>query len=426
MFSKWRWIFLQITRQLWVRATLIGFLGIVAAALAAIGEFLVPWELPGKIGADAVGDILNIIASSMLAVTTFSLSVMTSAFSAATTNVTPRATKLLMQDQVTQNVLATFIGSFLFALVGIVMLKTGVYGDRGRVILFVATLAVITLIVITLIRWIDHLSELGRVGATTNRVEEATKAAIEARLATPLLGGNRREPKAPPPEGAQEITSPTTGYVQHIDLEGLNDCADGLEADIHLAAVPGAFVHPAYPLVWVATKKPVDEDIEAKLRKCFVIGSERSFDQDPRFGFAVMSEIASRAMSPGINDSGTAIDVIGRLTRLLFVWAENLEKNNSTESHDVPCKRLYVPPIETRDLFDDAFNLIARDGAGLIEVQIRLQKALHALASTGDKDFRACAEAQSRLALERALEAMTSEQDKERIRKTVEAARARS
>lgn len=423
MFSKWHWIFLQITRQLWVRATLIGLLGIVTAALAAIGENVIPWDLPGNIGADAVDDILNIIASSMLAVTTFSLSVMTSAFSAATNNVTPRATKLLMQDQVTQNVLATFIGSFLFALVGIVMLKTGIYGDRGRVILFVATIAVITLIVITLIRWIDHLSQLGRVGETTNRVEEAARAAIDARLKTPLLGGHRRAPNAPPPEGAEAIASPATGYIQYIDLETLNECAEALDADLHLAAVPGAFVHPAHPLLWIAPERSIDDGTRNKLCSCFAIGQERSYDQDPRFGLAVMSEIASRAMSPAMNDAGTAIDVIGRLTRLLIRWAEGTEAPQKDD--EIAYSRLYVPPIETRDLFDDAFNLIARDGANLIEVQIRLQKALHALAQVGDETFHACAHAQSRLALERALEAMTSEQDKARIKKTVDAARER-
>ena len=61
----------------------------------------------------------------MLAVTTFSLNVMTSAYGSAANNVTPRATRLLREDPVTQNVLSTFIGSFLFSIVGIVVLKTG-------------------------------------------------------------------------------------------------------------------------------------------------------------------------------------------------------------------------------------------------------------------------------------------------------------
>ncbi len=49
----------------------------------------------------------------IVAVTTFSLSIMVTAYGSATTNVTPRATRLVVEDVTTQNVLATFIGSFL-------------------------------------------------------------------------------------------------------------------------------------------------------------------------------------------------------------------------------------------------------------------------------------------------------------------------
>jgi len=80
---------------------------------------------------------------------------------------------------VTQNVLSTFIGSFLFSIVGIIVLKTGAYGDRGRVVLFIVAIGVIALIVFSLLRWIDHLMQLGRVGETTDRVERATEEASE-------------------------------------------------------------------------------------------------------------------------------------------------------------------------------------------------------------------------------------------------------
>lgn len=149
---------------------MIGMLGVAAALLAALAERFIPWHPATEMGADAVYDILTIIASSMLAVTTFSLSVMTSAYGSAASNVTPRATRLLMEDTLTQNVLSTFIGSFLFSMVGIVVLKTGAYGDRGRFVLFLVTVAMIALIVVSLLRWIDHLTRLGQVGETTRKV----------------------------------------------------------------------------------------------------------------------------------------------------------------------------------------------------------------------------------------------------------------
>lgn len=169
MTSRWAWFFAKVARRIWFRATLFSILAVATALIAIVVSPFIPSDLPTKIGADAVDNILGIIASSMLTVTTFSLSTMVSAYSAATSNVTPRATKLVMEDSTTQNVLATFVGSFLFSLVGIIALSTGAYGDRGRVVLFVVTIAVIVLIVVTLLRWIDHLSRLGRVTETTAR-----------------------------------------------------------------------------------------------------------------------------------------------------------------------------------------------------------------------------------------------------------------
>ncbi len=189
------------------------FAGRVFTALLAVAVSpYIPQDLPTKIGADAVDKILGIIASSMLTVTTFSLTTMVSAYSAVTTNVTPRATRLVMEDSTTQNVLATFVGSFLFSLVGIIALTTGYYGDRGRVILFVVTIGVIILIVVTLLRWIDHLSRLGRVTETTQRVEQAAIESLKAWLETPHLGGNR----------LQETTSGLENQIQQSSNDRLD------------------------------------------------------------------------------------------------------------------------------------------------------------------------------------------------------------
>ncbi|HBT33923.1 MAG TPA: DUF2254 domain-containing protein, partial [Pusillimonas sp.] len=129
MISKWEWLLTQFSRTLWVRALLYSLLAIVTALVSIWVDPYIPADFGGRIGADAVDQILDIMASSMLAVTTFSLTVMVSAYSAATSSVTPRATRLLMQDTTTQNVLSTFLGAFLFSLVGIIALSAGAYGD---------------------------------------------------------------------------------------------------------------------------------------------------------------------------------------------------------------------------------------------------------------------------------------------------------
>jgi uncharacterized membrane protein len=411
MTSRWVWLLSVLTRRIWFRASLFS-LGAVATALVAIVlSPYIPAHLPTKIGADAVDNILGIIASSMLAVTTFSLNIMVSAYSAATSNVTPRATKLVMEDSTTQNVLATFLGSFLFSLVGIVALSTGAYGDRGRVVLFIVTIAVIILIVVTLLRWIDHLSKLGRVTETTARVEKVASDALRARRDLPFMGGIRFDDPTKPPPSAGPIHPASIGYLQHLDVAALSRIAEDGEGEIYVAANPGKLVDPSRPLAW--TKGLEDDDLEDRIRGCFAIGDVRSYDQDPRFGACVLSEIASRALSPGVNDPGTAIDVIGRSVRLLAIWTE---PRTSDDGDDVEFPRVHVPPIEPDDLFEDIFTGIAGDGAGLVEIGLRLQKAFRTLARLGDGRYARAARRHSILALERAESALVIEDDKRRLR----------
>ncbi|WP_339897652.1 DUF2254 domain-containing protein [uncultured Gilvimarinus sp.] len=393
MLTKLGWKFLMLSRALWMRTLAFAILAVVTALMAIALKGFIPESISGLIGAEAVDKILSILASSMLAVTTFSLSVMVSAHSAAANNLTPRATRLLLEDSTTQNALATFVGSFVYSLVGIIALSTGLYGDQGRVILFLVTIAVVVLIVGTILLWINHLARLGRVSEIADRVESAASAAIKRRGEHPWLDGQRLDDLTDIPQNSHPIYPDNTGYVQHIDMQALNHWATEHEAQVYIVCLPGKFVHPHQALMYIS--RPEREETTSTLVKAITIGDTRSFDQDPRFGLLVMAEIASRALSPGINDPGTAIEVLGRGVRLISQWQVTPEDVSNIE---VPYSAVYVPRIELEELFVDFFSPIARDGAGLIEVQIRLQKALAALASNGD-DFAKFARAQSHRAL---------------------------
>ena len=399
---------------MWVRSTLFAVLGIFTALVAVKLDPFIPVEVSASTGADAVFQVLNILASSMLAVTTFSLSVMVTSLGAATSNATPRATRLLVRDPTSQNVLLIFLGTFLYSLVGIVALNTGYYSDRGRFILFVVTIGVIGVVVFAILRWIDHLSHLGRVGDTTKRVEDATAEAIAIHVATPYLGGAHLTPDMLEDASDSERVFPdTTGYIAYVDMNSLQETASEHGVDIYLLALPGTFAYPALPLAALAPhpeSKGRDKDkqeLEKTIRKAFSIGTERSFNQDPRFGLCVLAEIASRALSPGINDPGTAIDVIGRGIRILHPL---LAPGREHDSRDIACSNVFAPPIAAEDAFSDFFTPIARDGAAIVEVQIRLQKALLALCEMGDAEARHAAKQQSKEALLRA------EADKQRLR----------
>jgi len=161
---------------------------------------------------------------------------------------------------------------------------------------------------------------------------------------------------------------------------------------------------------------PPCEGVSKDVCQCFTLGKERSFDQDPRYGMAVMSDIASRALSTGVNDQGTAIDVLGRVVRVLTCWSEGEELG---PLGTLRRRRVHVPPTELADLFDEMFTPIARDGAGTLEVQVKLHEALRMLAQYGSA-YRSNAQRHARLALLRAEEALQLEDDKVRVRQLAE------
>ncbi|MCM5571466.1 DUF2254 domain-containing protein [Burkholderiaceae bacterium FT117] len=408
--SRWQWLLETMVRKLWFRASLFSVFAVATALIAPFAGARIPARWSSLIGADAIDNVLGIIASSMLTVTIFSLTTMVSAYASAASTVTPRATRLLVEDSTSQNAMSTFLGAFLFSLVGIIALSTGVYGDSGRVVLFGATIVVIALIVLTLLRWISHLSTLGRMGDTIDRVERAARSALADRIALPCLGGT---PFVERPASAKPVRGHAIGYVQHVDMNALQAAAG--DGGVWLAALPGAFVHPSRPLAWT----DFDDDARREaVRAAFTVGDARTFDQDPRFGLIVLSEIASRALSPAVNDPGTAIDVLGTGVRVLHGWCEERGRGDEGDrggAASPPYPSVRVPRLSTDDLFEDLFAPIAREGAGVIEVGIRLQKSLALLADSGGKDVRRAASRMSAIALDHANRALAREADRQRL-----------
>lgn len=359
----------RIGRQVWARAALYTIASVVFALAAGVVGTLVPFRVVVDLGQDSVGTILQIIASSMLTVTTFSLTAMVTAYSAATTTATPRATQLLIEDRTSQNALSTFVGGFTFSLVGLIALSTGYYGEQGRTILFFGTLVMVALIVVTLLRWIAHLSTFGRMADVIDRVETAAARTLTTHAESPTLGARRFTEL---PTGTSAVRGDASGYVTFIDLAVIERVAARADLGIYILALPGSMVDARTPLV--ATTAPLEDADRAALIRAVRVRPHRDYEQDPRLGVIALAEIGSRALSPATNDPGTAIDVIAALQRVFETVL------SCTPSDDVAHEHVFVRPVVLPDLVTDAFRPLARDGASVVEVQIRLQKCLDALA----------------------------------------------
>lgn len=401
-------------------------LSIVGAFVAHAADYTALSGIVPEITSESIETLLKVMSASMLVIATFSVASMVSAYASASSTATPRAFAVIVADDVSQNALSAFVGAFIFSIVSLVALQNGYYGTAGLFTLFVLTLLVFAIVIVTFVGWVDSIARLGRLGNTIDKVEAATRESLQRRIQAPHLGG--APPPRPRPSRAQPVYTTAVGYVRRVDLVALQTFAEQSRSRIEIAALPGTFTAPGRVLAYLTVDSGDGEGLDVSaINEAFRVGDSRTFDEDPRFGLVVLSEIASRALSPGVNDPGTAIDVIGTLVRLFSHWAPPVtEPAAKRAAPAVKFERVAVPAIALEDMFDDAFNAMARDGAGTIEVVIRLQKAFESLASIDHPEMPAVAAVHARRALQRAELALELQVDLEAARSCARAAGADS
>jgi uncharacterized membrane protein len=408
MWYRLRWRLSNLRHKLWARPLLYAALAIATVFACIAADRSIAADRVPAVSRETVEQLLAIIAASMLSVATFAVASMVAAYASASSTATPRAFSLLVKDDVSRTALSGFIAAFIFSIVALTTVRTGVYGRVGLFLIFSITLLIFALVILVFLRWVDWIARLGRLGTTIDRVERAAATALEQRRRTPTLGGR--------PPGIAEtwgtgVFSPTIGYVQSINVAALQQCATTVDTQILVDALPGTFVAPGRALAFLkaGVSREDAERVAHGIAGAFIVGDDRTFDEDPRFGLVALAEVAARALSPAVNDPGTAIDILGTFVRLFARWAEPLE--DAPARHD----RVAVPTLATVEMFDDAFTAIARDGAGMVEVAIRLQKAFISLAATGDKDLQAAAVLHARRAQARASMALKLAEERDRI-----------
>ena len=393
--SALRLFALRLYRSIWFLPSAYAAASVLVLALAPVFGELMPRGAERLLTAEALETILSILASSMLAVAIFSLGTMVSSLEAAASAATPRARVLLTQDRTAQRAISTFIGAFIFSILGIIGLSTGIYDAPSAACIFIATILMIIIVIVMLISWIKRLSEIGGVGEVVKLVEKATKASLADLANDPLYGG---VPCRKAPEESHAVPLKRPGYVQYINAESLTALAEKEAIDLYLVGRPGDYYAEESPILH--SSKPLEEEVLERARACFVIGDERTFEADPRFGLLTLSEIASRALSPAVNDPGTAIHSLDATVRVFRKLVQSTDQRDEKAARR--SERLHVVPADSAAFIHDGFRAIARDGAAHREVCIHLQKSLAEVKSLDPKTFGEVAEDMSREAMKRA------------------------
>ncbi|GGJ78688.1 DUF2254 domain-containing protein [Pseudomonas matsuisoli] len=392
----------RLRKQLWFRPTLWSLLATAAALLGTLANSYLPESSVPSIERDTLQNLLTIIASSMLTVTTFSLSILVGAFSSASSSATPRATRLMVEDDSAQSAIASFIAAFIYSIISLLALGIGYYGPSGRFVLLIGTVLVTAWVIVALLRWLQTLASLGRMGDTITRVERVAARSLESHRRQPYLNAEC----GPREVHGWPVHASSSGYLAFIDVNSLQSLAQRLDLKCHVRVRPGGWIDPSVPIA-ILDRECSDTTERDRILDAFHIATERSFEQDPRFGLLVLSEIGQRGLSSAVNDSGTPIAVLSSLTRV-FIDAARIERSPAE------CTRVTVVPLDEQDLMEDAFGALERDGAASLELNVRLQKMLHAIARNGSEPTSKAAQGLAQRACRRATARLPSE-DSERL-----------
>ena len=320
-----RKIFFNLRSSLWFVPTVVV---LIAIALAfGLTELDARYDAQlhlggatGFFGAGAQGarGMLEAIAGSMITVAGLAFSITIVTLSLASTQYTPRILRNFMRDRANQSVLGVFVGIYAYCLIVLRTIRD--YTDEGGFVPHLAVFGGVLLALLGiafLIFFIHHIASSIQASSILDAVSRETIAAVE-KLFPPQVEEPAPRPVSPIAEARaswQVIPSPSTGYIQSIDVAALRHAVEGLKATVHLEREVGEFVVEGAPLLSVSTRTG-DPEAE-KLRDLFVIGSFRTVDQDVAFGIRQIVDIALKALSPGVNSTTTSVLCLDYLSAIL-------------------------------------------------------------------------------------------------------------
>lgn len=338
-------------------------------------------------GPDGARAVLSTVAGSLATVTATAFSITIVALQLASSQFGPRLLRNFMQDTGNQIVLGTFIATFIYCLL---VLRT-IHGEDYN--LFVPQLSVTVGIVLAiasigvLIYFIHHASTIIQASHVISGVSHEFEQAID-RLFPEEIGQGaspfQRSIGEIPEHFDREVASiraANTGYLQVIDDNTLLKLASQHNLLIRLQVQPGQFIAKGSELVKVHPEEQVDRLLADQFRKAFILGKERTEQQDIEFPINQLVEIALRAISPAVNDPFTAIRCIDRLGAGLSCLTQR-HFPSPYRYDQTQHLRVIAQPPEFGRLVDQAFNSIRQYAQSDSAVTVRLLAAIALIAKT--------------------------------------------
>jgi uncharacterized membrane protein len=399
-FLRWSSLREQLRTSLWltpvgVTVTCAGAaLGLVQLDHALSSDFAGWYVYGGR--ADGARELLSTIASSMLTIAGLVFSITILVLQLASSQFSPRVLRTFLQDAVTQWAMGMFLGSFVYALVLLPQVRSEGPGGKD----FVPGVAVFGAFALALasvaffVRYIHHMAHSIRASTIVTRVARETHESIERMYPEKVLEGAASTDELPTRAPARVLENGAeAGVVIDVDTDALMRIA--VERDLLIAVVPkvGDFVPHGAPLVQLWGASDVS-DMHAE--QWVVLAQERTPQKDAAFGFRQLVDIAVRALSPGVNDPTTAVEVLDRLHDLMRSLVQRAIPSPARVDESGRL-RLFLPRPDFADYVRLSFEEIRLYGAGSVQIVRRARAVLQDLASVASQDRAPLLERELRL-----------------------------
>lgn len=337
---------------------------------------------PGS--ASAVHQILSTISGAMIGVAGTVFSITLVALTLASSQFGPRLIRNFMYDQLNQIVLGSYAATYVYCLI---VLNTIKENDQFSFIpSFSILFALIATIVniILLVIFFHHITMNIQADNIISDISSDMSKNLDS-LFSGDVNSNLENTKDVSPKSLKEtfayqkeIRAEKYGYLRYLDRQSLLEIAKEKNMLIEIYFRPGDFVVKDQKLGMVYShEETADEDLEAYQRQ-FIFGKTRSKEQDLEHSIHQLVEIASRALSPGINDPYTAISCINHLSSIMssLVKKEFPAPYLADEEGEV---RVIADVLTFEGMLDAAFNQIRQFSRGNPSVAIRMMESLRTI-----------------------------------------------
>jgi uncharacterized membrane protein len=367
---------------LWFLPTIFAAAGIVAANLTMWLDTRV--DAPIGVRPDLVSDpgtaatFAGAIAAATLAFVAVVFATTLVAIQLAASQYSPRTVRIFIRSRVTRVTLGLFLATFVFSVIILVSNRASVTSAKQ----FAPVVSVTTLLALTVatvfgfVAYLHGVVRLMRVQYLLEAIATESRRAIEENF-PPASAYVDVEPPAPDPAAHRLCYTGTAGVITATDLHGLAELCRRNECWLELTVGVGEYLAHGTPVALVHGGNLHDRDVT----RFFLIRGERSFVQDPAFGFRQLVDIAIRALSPAVNDPTTGVQAIDRIGDLLAITGGRLDPTGLRvdSSGTVRVKRKLR---NFEGLLVLALTEVIRYGADAPQVVRRLRGMLDELEST--------------------------------------------